>query len=78
MCGAAVRCVGRPCGVQEHGAKSRLAPRGHEVEVEGASRDGAGGGKAMGNTKKRGRSKHKRAYSTTDSLVVPHQSTEVA
>ena len=58
-------------------------------QVEGASRDGAGGGKAMahggrgpgkGGEKKRKTQKKepKKAYSTTDSLVVPHRSTEVA
>ena len=67
------------------GQNPGLRQGGVRWQVEGASRDGAGGGKAMGGggrgpgggRKKRGRSK-KTAYSTTDSLVVPHRSAEVA
>jgi len=66
------------------GQNSGLRQGGVRWQVEGASRDGAGGGKAMGGREgprgreKKKRKKKKRAYSTTDSLVVPHRSAEVA
>ena len=79
VCGAAVRCVrarGKipACAKGACGGKSRA----HRVTVRVEARPwgGEGGGPGEGE-KKRGRSK-KTAYSTTDSLVVPHRSTEVA